>query len=151
MAGSAEAVIPGHKGLSDEGFDQELDGGFTVAQADGRVTGARRLLVSTGLAAISALAVSPQLVARSAILGTLGLKPVAHPLGVGEYTAGSMGLTAGPGVWVAGNLADLTAAVPGSVGSGALAAAAIEADLIAEETRQTVAAARRRPQDPIRS
>jgi hypothetical protein len=41
---------------------------------------------------------------------------------------------------VAGNVADISAAVPGSVGSGALAAAHLNADLVTEETDQAVAA-----------
>jgi thioredoxin reductase len=105
-----------------------------------RITGVR--LDNGTVVPVRALAVGPRMVARSGVLATLGLKPTEHPLGAGEYIAGdATGLTEVPGVWVAGNVADLMAAVPGSVASGSLAAAAINADLIAEETAQAVAAA----------
>jgi thioredoxin reductase len=81
--------------------------------------------------------------ARSGVLATLGLAPTAHPLGVGEYIAAdATGLTAVPGVWVAGNVADVTAQVGSAASAGAFAAAAINNDLVAEETRQAVAAYR---------
>ena len=45
-----------------------------------------------------------------------------------------------PGVWVAGNVTDLSAQVVSAAAGGVVAAAAINADLIAEETRQAVSA-----------
>jgi thioredoxin reductase len=112
----------------------------SLESGDDRITGVR--LDNGTVVPVRALAVGPRMVARSGVLATLGLKPAEHPLGAGEYIAGDMtGLTEVPGVWVAGNVADLMAAVPGSVASGSLAAAAINADLIAEETAQAVAAA----------
>lgn len=51
-------------------------------------------------------------------------------------------------VWVAGNLADVTAGVMQSAASGVTAAAALNADLTAEDTAIAVAASRassRRP------
>ena len=47
-----------------------------------------------------------------------------------------------PGVWVAGNVADLMAQVVGAAAAGSMAGAAINADLITEETRHAVAARR---------
>jgi hypothetical protein len=47
-----------------------------------------------------------------------------------------------PGVWVAGNVTDLAAQVGTAAAEGATAAAHINADLVAEETRQAVAAYR---------
>jgi SAM-dependent methyltransferase len=79
-------------------------------------------------------------VARAALLATLGLKPTEHPAGAGEYiAAGPMGLTGVPGVWVAGNVTDLMAQVGAAAAAGVMAAAAINGDLIVEETRQAVA------------
>ncbi len=46
------------------------------------------------------------------------------------------------GVWVAGNVADVTAGVMVAAASGVTAAAAVNADLIAEDTARAVAAAR---------
>jgi thioredoxin reductase len=83
------------------------------------------------------------LVARSQLLANLGLHPSPHPLGIGEsIAADATGLTDVPGVWVAGNVTDLVAQVVNAAASGASAAAAINADLVAEETRQAVSAAR---------
>jgi thioredoxin reductase len=44
-----------------------------------------------------------------------------------------------PGVWVAGNVADPMAWVASAASAGAMAGAAINHDLIAEETRTVVA------------
>jgi hypothetical protein len=41
-------------------------------------------------------------------------------------------------VWVAGNVSDLSATVIGAAAAGALAGAAINADLAAEDTRRAV-------------
>ena len=92
---------------------------------------------------VRALALSPRMVARGGILATLGLKPTEHPSGMGEHIAADpTGRTEVPGVWVAGNVADIAATVPGSVASGTLAGAHLNADLIAEETERAVAARR---------
>jgi hypothetical protein len=52
--------------------------------------------------------------------------------------ADAMGMAA-PGVWVAGNTADVTLGVLQSAASGVSAAAAINADLTAEDTTGAVA------------
>nr|WP_211372645.1 NAD(P)/FAD-dependent oxidoreductase [Micromonospora olivasterospora] len=90
-----------------------------------------------------AVVVSTRMVARSGFLAALGLRPVEDPRGVGEYVpADPTGRTEVPGVWVAGNVADLVAQVGAAAAGGAAAAAAINADLVAEETRHAVAAHR---------
>ena len=62
---------------------------------------------------------------------------------MGEYIAADpTGRTEVPGVWVAGNVADIAATVPGSVAAGTLAGAHLNADLITEETERAVAARR---------
>jgi thioredoxin reductase len=87
------------------------------------------------------LAVASRMVARAGFLAALGLEPTAHPLGVGEYIAADpAGLTAVPGVWVAGNVTDLAAQVGGAAAAGALAGAAINLDLVNEEAREAAAA-----------
>ena len=87
------------------------------------------------------LAVAPRMVARAGFLAALGLERTAHPLGVGEYIAAdATGLTAVPGVWAAGNVADLAAQVGGAAAAGAAAAAAINLDLVTEEAREAAAA-----------
>ena len=85
------------------------------------------------------IVVAPRMVARSAVLSSLGIAPVPHPMGVGEYVAaGPMGLTDVPGVYVAGNVTDLMAQVVTAAAAGSAAGAAIHGDLINEETRQAV-------------
>jgi len=91
-----------------------------------------------------ALAVSPRMTARAGFLAALGLRPAAHPSGLGEHIpADPTGRTEAPGVWAAGNVTDLAAQVGAAAAAGAVAAAQINADLVAEDTRQAVEAARR--------
>lgn len=105
--------------------------------ADDRITGLR--LADGTVMACSAVTVAPRLVANSAVLTGLGLEPTAHPMGVGESVAADpTGLTEVPGVWVAGNVTDVMAQVMSSATGGASAAAAINADLIAEDTKLTL-------------
>ncbi|PSK93679.1 thioredoxin reductase [Murinocardiopsis flavida] len=90
-----------------------------------------------------ALAVAPRMVARAGFLDGLGLRPVEHPSGMGEHIpADAAGRTEAPGVWAAGNVTDLTAQVGAAAAAGAAAGAQINADLVAEDTRRAVAAAR---------
>ena len=87
----------------------------------------------------------PRFVARAKMLAGLGLETTVHPLGVGEHVeADATGLTTVPGVWVAGNVADLMAQVVGAAEAGVRAGAAINADLIAEDTEHAVTAYRAR-------
>jgi thioredoxin reductase len=100
-----------------------------VRFGDGRVVGCQ------------ALAVSPRMVARAGFLRELGLVPAQHPSGMGEHIpADPVGRTAVPGVWVAGNVTDLSAQVGAAAAAGAMAGAQINFDLVAEETRQAVEA-----------
>ena len=93
----------------------------------------------------SAVVVGPRFAARAGMLAGLGLETTSHPSGIGEYVeAGAMGLTAVPGVWVAGNVTDPTAQVLASANAGVMAGAAINADLVAEDAREAVATHRDR-------
>ncbi len=93
-----------------------------------------------------ALVVSPTFTARAAVLESLGLPAVPAEMGghlFGTHIASDpTGLTTVPGVWVAGNVTDLRGQVIGSAAAGLTAGAAINADLIAEETRLAVERAR---------
>jgi thioredoxin reductase len=92
-----------------------------------------------------AVAVAPRMTARTDFLAALGLHPTAHPSGVGEHIAADpTGRTEVPGVWVAGNVTDLSAQVGAAAAAGASAAAHINADLVTEETQQAVLLARTR-------
>jgi len=75
------------------------------------------------------------------VLATLGLLPTDHPTGTGEFAAAdATGLTDVPGVWVAGNVTDLAAGVVTAAAGAPAAGAAINADLIAEDTRKAIVA-----------
>jgi thioredoxin reductase len=111
---------------------------------DDRLSGVR--LRDGTRVARQALVVTPRFVARARVLAALGLQPTAHPFG-GEFVAGAAdaaGLTAVPGVWVAGNVTDLAASVVVAAAGGASAAAAINTGLVAEDTRDAVSARRER-------
>ena len=92
----------------------------------------------------TALAVGPRFTARSGVLASLGVHPV--PLLVAGHTVGEAvpadptGLTPAPGVWAAGNVVDLQAQVGAAAAGGARAGAAINADLVAQDVRDALAA-----------
>ena len=103
-------------------------------------------LVSGELVARTALVVAPVLTARSAVLEHLGV--AAEDVVMGGHVVGSQvpadptGLTAVPGVWVAGNVADVLAQVVGAAAAGLQAAAALNADLVSEDTAEALFRAR---------
>ena len=68
---------------------------------DGRLSGVR--LQDGTIVARQAVVVSPRFVAQSQVLTSLGIEPTDHPMGIGAFIAADpTGLTAVPGVWVAG-------------------------------------------------
>jgi thioredoxin reductase len=103
----------------------------------GRLRGVR--LASGEVVPRRALAVETALVARAELLAGIGLEATEHQAGVGQrIEADGTGRTAVPGVWVAGNVTDLMAWVAVAASAGALAGAAINNDLVAEDTRVAV-------------
>jgi thioredoxin reductase len=89
---------------------------------------------------LDAVVVAPRMSARSAVLESLGLTPEEHPSGMGEqYPSGPSGRTDVPGVWVAGNVADVGAQVVGAAAAGTMAGAAINMDLIEADLKERVA------------
>jgi thioredoxin reductase len=102
----------------------------------GRLRGVR--LASGEIVPRRVLAVETRLVARAGLLAGVGLEATEQPLGGERIEADATGLTAVPGVWVAGNVSDLMAWVSGAASAGALAGAAINNDLVAEDTRAAV-------------
>ncbi|MEU8352535.1 NAD(P)/FAD-dependent oxidoreductase [Streptomyces sp. NPDC048845] len=137
----------------DEQYEQLAARG--VAVVDGEVagldlTGQGRLggvrLASGRVIPRDALTVASRLTGRAGVLEGLGLtatgrEMAGHVVG-SQVAADPSGATEVPGVWVAGNVADITGQVAGAVAAGLLAGAAINADLLAEETRRAVAARR---------
>lgn len=107
-----------------------VDGEVTgLAVVEDRLAGVR--LASGRQVPVRALAVAPRLVARSELLGGLGLGTVEHPMGAGAYVpSDASGLTEVAGVWVAGNVTDLMGGVAAAQAAGVQSAAAINADLV---------------------
>ncbi|MBP2337601.1 thioredoxin reductase [Saccharothrix coeruleofusca] len=108
---------------------------------DDRITGVR--LASGEVVPRRAVVVGPRFRARADLLAGLGLEPVeqlveGHVVGT-HIPADPTGATKEPGVWVAGNVAGAQAQVITSAAAGLTAGAAINADLVAEDTRRAVA------------
>lgn len=114
-----------------EGEPGELRG---VRLADGRLLDADAVVVTGRMRArvdvLADLGVAPQEVERGGVL--LG----------SQVPTGPMGATSVPGVWVAGNVADVVAQVIVAAGAGLQAGAGVNADLVEEETASAVAIAR---------
>jgi thioredoxin reductase len=94
---------------------------------DDRLTGVE--LRDRTLVQCDALAVQPVAVARSSLLESLGLPLAQNAYGT-RIAADRLGLTAKPGVWVAGNVTDLGAQVVTAAAAGYTAGAAINNELI---------------------
>ncbi|WP_409364910.1 NAD(P)/FAD-dependent oxidoreductase [Catellatospora methionotrophica] len=109
--------------------------------ADDRLTGVR--LADGTVLACEALVVSARAVPRVGMLEPLGLTVTEHPMGA-YVAADQSGLTEVPGVWVAGNVTDLSAQVIHAAAGGSRAAAFINFDLVTEDTARAVAAAQPR-------
>jgi thioredoxin reductase (NADPH) len=111
---------------------------------DDRLTGVR--LASGEVVPRAAVVVAPRFTANADVLATLGLAPTdqevrGHVVG-SAVTADPTGATAVPGVWVAGNVSDMSAQVVVSAAAGMRAGAMINADLVLEDARLAVAASR---------
>jgi thioredoxin reductase/SAM-dependent methyltransferase len=122
-----------------------VDGPVTgLVVDDDRLTGVR--LADGDLVRLDALVVATRLAARVDALTPLGVNPVdvdhdGQPVGTRIPTDAS-GATGVPGVWAAGNVTTVTATVVVSAAQGATAGAAINADLVAEDTARAVEAYR---------
>jgi thioredoxin reductase len=112
----------------------------SVQVDDDRLVGVR--LADGTVVSRDVLAVAPRMTARADFLTRLGLVTAEHPSGLGEYIpADATGRTDVPGLWLAGNVTDLAAQVGAAAAAGALAAADINADLVAEDTHDAISAA----------
>ncbi|MFI5832680.1 NAD(P)/FAD-dependent oxidoreductase [Micromonospora sp. NPDC051300] len=135
--------------LTDEQAEQLAARGVPVVEgevaavevAGDRLTGVR--LRDGRTIAREVLTVAPRMAARTGFLAALGLRAAPHESGAGEHVpADPAGRTDVQGVWVAGNVTDLSAQVGAAAAAGARTAAMINADLVAEETRRAVEAHR---------
>ncbi|VFA92210.1 Thioredoxin reductase [Nocardia farcinica] len=112
-----------------------------VVVTDDRITGVR--LSDGSVVERTTLTVAPRMIARAGFLAELGLHPVEHQSGMGMHIPSDpVGATDVPGVWVAGNVTELSAQVGGAAAAGTIAAAHINADLVAADTAAAVEARR---------
>jgi thioredoxin reductase len=82
----------------------------------------------------------PRLRARSAVLSGIGVEMSAHPEGQFEHVQSQeAGKTAVPGIWVAGNVTDITAMVVTAMADGSRTAMAVNTDLMLEEAHAAAA------------
>ncbi|MFB8114440.1 NAD(P)/FAD-dependent oxidoreductase [Streptomyces sp. NPDC056465] len=142
----------GQADFGDEEYEQlaargisVVDGEVTALEvADDRITGVR--LSGGTVIPREALVVQPRFTARSAVLEGLGLVPTEMTMGdhvIGTYIAADpAGATDVPGVWVAGNVANLMEQVVGAAAAGLKAASMINMDLVTDDTRRAVDARR---------
>ncbi|GHO66915.1 putative FAD-dependent pyridine nucleotide-disulphide oxidoreductase [Ktedonobacter sp. SOSP1-52] len=151
---SANVILFQHTSpaLSQEQAEQLAARGITVVEGEvsalevhgDRLTGVR--LRSGEFVPRQAVVVSPRFAARAEVLSTLGLGTTDLEIAgsvFGSYVpADANGATTVAGVWVAGNVSDPLAQVITAAATGLKAGAAINADLIAEDTAHDVAAFR---------
>lgn len=86
---------------------------------------------------VEVVVVAPRFVACAELYEQLGGTVADHPMGRLVPT-GPMGRTDVPGVWVAGNVGDLSAMVGASAAAGVGAGAAVNADLVIEDADAAV-------------
>lgn len=108
-----------------------------IEVTDDRISGVR--LASGQVVARGVVVVGPWFAARHALLDGLGVTVDRHPAGIGDQVRAEPTGLAAPGVYVAGNVSDVTAGVMQSAASGVVAGASINADLTAEDTADAVA------------
>ncbi|MCX4734975.1 NAD(P)/FAD-dependent oxidoreductase [Streptomyces sp. NBC_01363] len=137
---------------TDEEYEQLAARGIAVVDGevvaldvtDDRLAGVR--LAGGRAVPCEAVVVQPRFTARADFLADLGLvaaETEAVDQVIGTYVAADpVGATEVPGVWVAGNVADPKGKVIAAAAAGVQAAAAINADLIAEDVSRAVAARR---------
>ncbi|TDB77017.1 methyltransferase domain-containing protein [Micromonospora sp. KC723] len=122
-----------------------VEGEVTAVEVtDDRLTGVR--LASGAVVPRQALAVAPRVRARADLLAGLGLATqefVVAGAVIGDHVpADPQGATTVPGVRVAGNVTNPMATVPVAMAAGMQAGAALNAELVTEETDRAVAARR---------
>ena len=154
---SPHVTVLAHTALELTSEQQEQFGALGIGVIEGPVTGVETEdggLIGVRLAdgarvALDALIVAPRMTANAELLAPLGLTPTE--VRMGEQVMGTQieadpsGATSVPGVWVAGNLANITAQVITSAAAGLTAAAAINGDLAAEDAKRAVGATPRTP------
>ncbi|VXB74051.1 NAD(P)/FAD-dependent oxidoreductase [Citricoccus sp. K5] len=100
-----------------------------IQNGEARLTGVR--LGSGELLPAEVLVVAPRMLARTEAFEGLGVPTEENPMGR-FIPVDATGWTGVPGVWAAGNVADLSAQVGAAAAAGTLAAARLNAELVME-------------------
>lgn len=100
-----------------------------VEVREGRVAGIR--LADGTVVPAEVIVVAPRMLARSEVFEDLGLRMDQNPMGR-FISVDATGWTGVPGVWAAGNVADLSAQVGAAAAAGTMAAARLNAELVME-------------------
>ncbi len=115
-----------------------------VESSHDRLSGVR--LADGSTVALDALAVAPRFIARGEVPAMLGLDVVEQTMDdtvIGTAVPADVhGRTTVPGLWVAGNVADLRAVVISAAAAGTAVATAVNADLVEEDVHAAVTAHR---------
>lgn len=123
-----------HIKLAVRGIEVIREPVVALESTDGHLSGIR--LASGRVVARRTLALMPRATPRTGPLADLGIETAEHPLGLGLHIpADPTGATSVPGVRVAGNLTEPGGWVSHAVSAGAMAAAALNTELIDEDTR----------------
>ena len=142
---SDDVTLVVHSGPAPTSAEREQLGvrGVTIVEAtvaglvvaDDRLEGIR--LDDGTVVPAAAVVVAPRMIANGELLASLGIEPVDAPRGVGTtIPADAMGATSVPGLYVAGNVSNAGAHVLSAAASGAQAGAAINADLVSDDTER---------------
>jgi len=115
-----------------------LEASVQRVEAEGSSINGLRL-ENGSLLPVRAVVVSPRSVAHGSLLTSLGIETVPHPSGFGDYVeVDPLGQSAVPGVYLAGNVTDLSAQVMGAAAAGTRAGAAVNIDLVTTDAREKV-------------
>lgn len=109
-----------------------------VSDSDGRLAGVA--FADGQVRPLDALFLAPPLTANDQLLCALGARREPSPVGGRWVSVDATGLTSVPGLWAAGNVSNPQANLAVAIAAGAWAGAAINADLVEEETRRALAA-----------
>ncbi|NUL48547.1 NAD(P)/FAD-dependent oxidoreductase [Cellulosimicrobium funkei] len=113
--------------ITGEAASVESESGVEPESADARLAGVR--LVGGELLPAEVIVVAPRFLARTEAFEGLGVPTEENPMGR-FIPVDASGWTGVPGVWAAGNVADLSAQVGAAAAAGTLAAARLNAELV---------------------
>ncbi|WP_285036479.1 NAD(P)/FAD-dependent oxidoreductase [Plantibacter sp. ME-Dv--P-095] len=141
LRNTAEAFDGEHRAAFDARGIEVVDGLVERLEVeDDRLVGVR--LADGRTVRVDALAVAPVARVHAAAFAELGVQTQPHPAGAHYGDAigvDAMGATSVPGVWAAGDVTSLRPQVVQAAAAGAMAGAAMNADLVQDDVRRALA------------